>query len=267
MKSVNGDQPLVETQSANRPLVSILMPVYNGGRFLQGALDSVTSQHHSNLEIVMVDDGSTDNTRQIMEGFRRSFDGLATILTHENGENRGIAASYRLGLASCRGKYVAFLEHDDRWEGGRILSCVAKLEEMTDVGVVFSRVKACDTEGEFRGYPNSGWINRPPRNCPFPAFWRLLWGNFALTFSNLVIRRAIIQEEDVVLKPEGFQDWMLLLSLSKSCLFYYDTRSCIQWRLSHESHHARLRKTSVYGWQRQVARFKGVCRCARRCNT
>lgn len=96
------------------PLASVVVIFLNGEPFLAEAIDSVLAQTYRPIEIFLVDDGSTDNSRAIAEGYasRHSF---IRVLHHEGGANRGSSASRNLGLAHCRGRFVSFLDADDVW--------------------------------------------------------------------------------------------------------------------------------------------------------
>lgn len=102
-----------------RPLVSCIVPVYNGELYLAEAIESVRAQTYPRLEIIIVDDGSADGTA----GIARRYAPHATYL-HQ--QNQGPAAARNLGLGAARGEFVSFLDADDLWHPGKIerqLSC------------------------------------------------------------------------------------------------------------------------------------------------
>src|SRR5215510_7816825 len=88
-------------------LVSVIMPAYNGERFIKQAIESVFAQTYPNWELIVVDDGSTDNTVQIISSFADS----RIVYIHQ--ENRGQAAALNHGLGIARGKYITTLDVDD----------------------------------------------------------------------------------------------------------------------------------------------------------
>jgi glycosyltransferase involved in cell wall biosynthesis len=229
-----------------RPLVSVIMPVFNGGHLLKYSLESIRSQEYSNLEIILIDDGSTDGSRNMIDSFSSAWPGSLRALSHPNRRQRGIAASYRLGLQHCQGKYIAFLEQDDVWPADKLSKQIEVLEGFPEVGVVFSDVYICDEEGRVAIGAFKPLINRPPSERPFRAFWRLLWGNCVATFSNFMVRRNQINISDILTEPEGFQDWMLLLLLSSRCKFYHCRRTRTIWRQRPDSYHGRLKQLPTY---------------------
>jgi hypothetical protein len=101
------------------PLVSVLMPAYNHERYVGAALDSVTAQAYRHWELVVVDDGSTDATADIVE--RRSTDDpRVRLLRRPHTGPEGLGEAYRAGLDECRGELIALLEADDTWPAGKL---------------------------------------------------------------------------------------------------------------------------------------------------
>lgn len=91
------------------PLISVVIPNYNNGRFLNECLESVLNQTYKNVEIILIDDGSTDNSLEVLFSFQ---DRIKLIQT----TNRGPSAARNTGISNARGEFVAFLDSDDMWE-------------------------------------------------------------------------------------------------------------------------------------------------------
>ena len=92
------------------PTVDVIIPVYNRERFISHTLDSVLSQTYRNVEIVIVDDGSTDRSAEIIEPYLRHNN-----VKYIQQENQGPAAARNAGIVSCSGDLIAFLDSDDLW--------------------------------------------------------------------------------------------------------------------------------------------------------
>jgi glycosyltransferase involved in cell wall biosynthesis len=109
----------------SQPLVSVVVPVRNGERFLGEALDSVLAQDYEPVELIVVDDGSTDGSGDIA-GARG-----AHVIRQEGG---GLAAARNAGLAAAQGELVAFIDADDVWLPGKLVRQVEYLLDRPDVG-------------------------------------------------------------------------------------------------------------------------------------
>ena len=94
--------------SSNKPLVSIIIPTYNRGWILNEAIDSVLAQDYKEYELIVVDDGSTDNTREILDTYGQDI----LVLRQAN---KGVSAARNRGIAEAGGQLVAFLDSDDLW--------------------------------------------------------------------------------------------------------------------------------------------------------
>ena len=94
--------------SRKKPLVSVIIPTYNRGWVLREAIDSVLAQDYKNYELIVVDDGSTDDTRKILAAYGRDI-----IVLRQT--NKGVSAARNRGIAQARGHLVAFLDSDDTW--------------------------------------------------------------------------------------------------------------------------------------------------------
>src|SRR5438045_4181238 len=92
---------------SDNPLVSVIMPVYNGAAYLAGALASISAQTYPRYELVVVNDGSTDDSAAIVQSFPN--------VRYVYQENQGIAAARNFGVSFSRGELVAFLDQDDYW--------------------------------------------------------------------------------------------------------------------------------------------------------
>jgi glycosyltransferase involved in cell wall biosynthesis len=113
------------------PLVSVVMPVYNGEAFVADAVRSALEQSHPNKEVIVVDDGSTDGTLQALGRF-----GDAIRVVHL--ENGGPARARNAGIGQARGQYIAFLDADDIWLPGKLAAQVEHLEGDPEVGACYT---------------------------------------------------------------------------------------------------------------------------------
>lgn len=114
----------------DNPLVSIILPTYNRAAFLPKALDSVFAQAYENWEIILIDDGSTDDTVAILEGYDDAR------IRYFFQENQGVSSARNYGIAQCDGEVIALLDSDDEWLPEKLSS---QLRYMKEHGYVISQ--------------------------------------------------------------------------------------------------------------------------------
>lgn len=130
------------------PRVSVIVPAYNAAVYLPYAIDSVIAQTYPDWEIVIVDDGSTDNTQAVVESYRPKLLGK---LQHIHQPNRGVSAARNAGMQAARGEFIALLDADDVWLANRLESSVAVLAADSGTGLVHARVARIDAQGSVTG--------------------------------------------------------------------------------------------------------------------
>jgi len=116
----------------SRPRVSIVMPVYNGSRFIAEALASVQREPHIEAEIIVVDDGSTDETTHVVSSISEHDPRIRLLQC----EHKGVSATRNVGVRAATGEYVTFLDADDICPSGRIARQVQKLAGRPDAAAV-----------------------------------------------------------------------------------------------------------------------------------
>ncbi len=128
----------------SKPKVSVIIPCYNRENYISDTITSVLNQTYENIEIITVDDGSTDFTRNILEEFGSKI----TILEHHGRVNKGQSAALNLGINNCSGKYIALLDSDDLFAPAKIETQVEFLENNPKIGLVYSNGFYIDKDGE-----------------------------------------------------------------------------------------------------------------------
>lgn len=126
------------------PKVSVVMPVYNGERTVGKAVDSILQQTFTNLELVIVDDASTDNTWSILSGYAERD---SRVVLERNPTNRGVAHTRNCGLGLARGEYIAVHDADDVSAPHRLSIQVAYLDTHPQAGAVGSPARRIDANG------------------------------------------------------------------------------------------------------------------------
>jgi glycosyltransferase involved in cell wall biosynthesis len=125
------------------PTVTVIIPVYNSETFIAQALNSVLRQSFTDFEVVIIDDGSTDCSRRIIE----AIDGPIRYY-YQN--NRGVAAARNTGLSLAKGEWVAFLDSDDIWHPDKLLVQLKHARDFSDVKFFYSDIDLMDEEGSIQ---------------------------------------------------------------------------------------------------------------------
>lgn len=194
---------LVSAEIHSAPLVSVVIPTYNRARTIRKALDTALEQTYQNIEIIVVDDGSTDETENVLafyEGRIRYF----------KQANQGASAARNRGIREARGKYIAFLDSDDQWLPNKLEKQIALLESQPDLSFV-----ACLSTVEKRTY--AGYEDHASQ------FIRFIVQPFTQNMTRYVVRRDCFEQHgyfDPTL--QGPEDWELWLRfLQRGCRFGY----------------------------------------------
>ncbi len=125
---------MAESKEVDLPLVSVIIPVYNGERYLAEAIDSVFAQDYHPFEIIVVDDGSVDDTADIAKLYK---DDVRYIYQ----SNQGHAAAKNTGISVAEGEFIAFLDADDLWAPHKLRAQIGFLIENPEIGYVISRMR------------------------------------------------------------------------------------------------------------------------------
>lgn len=126
-------------------LVSVVIPAYNGQEVIPRAIDSVLQQTYANREIIVVDDGSTDTTLDVLSRYGPQI----TVMSQQNA---GAAAARNTGVKHATGAYIAFLDQDDWWIPEKLEAQVRALENDPSLGLVFGNLEAVDNQGKSRTF-------------------------------------------------------------------------------------------------------------------
>jgi glycosyltransferase involved in cell wall biosynthesis len=203
----------------DNPLVSVVIATYNMGEYLPHAVQSVLDQSYTNVEIIVIDDGSTDDTRDRIKPYL--CDGRVRYLYQEN---KGQTVAKNRGFMESKGTYVALLDADDVWFPDKLEKQIPCFSLSPDIGVVYTDVECIDEHGDVL----QGW----KRNCYSGRIsGRLLIDNF-VPLSSVLIRRDCLDK--VGMFDEKYRmgiDYDLWLRMSAYYDFYYLDAVTFQYRI------------------------------------
>jgi len=225
---------------ASAPRFSVIIPTYNRGRVIEEAIDSVMAQRAGDFELIVVDDGSTDDTRQRLE---RIHDRRLRRLSLPH---RGVAAARNAGISAGRGALISFLDSDDLWKRDKLAREWHFLARHPEIGVVFSDLQKHDGTRFTPSFMRttevfSRWLREGiPGDMVLTAreMYLCLLEEAAVKTPALTVRRRLL--ESVGGFDESWsssEDWELLLRLAQVAPFGYIDRPLAVIRVSSDSLH------------------------------
>ena len=203
------------------PKVSIVIPVYNGERFLREALDSVFAQTFQDFEVICVDDGSTDGSLAII----RKYGEMIAVLRQRNA---GGSAARNAGVAQAAAPYVAFLDQDDRWYPHKLERQVSVMEMESDVVLVLCNSDRMDAEGRMLQLGATLAERATLLDSPLG---RLMEEDQLLSSAILVRREAFERAGEYDSELRGFEDFDLCARLKRQGRFVFLEESGMCYRV------------------------------------
>jgi len=206
------------------PRVSVVMPVYNGIRFLENALHSIFAQTFTDYEIICVDDGSTDASWNLLEAYQGRLNAFRQ-------DNRGQGAARNAGAAQATGEFLAFLDQDDRWYPHKLARQVEALDADPGSVLVYSNSDRMDQEGRLTqtGATSAEWAS-----ALASPLGRLIGEGLVLPSSMMVRRDAFMRVSGFDAHLRGFEDFDLSARLKRTGRFLFLEEPALCYR-QHES--------------------------------
>lgn len=229
------------------PLVSIIIPVYNGSNYMKEAIDSALAQTYKNIEIIVVNDGSTDNTDEIA----RSYGDKIRYFKKENG---GVATALNLAIKEAKGEYISWLSHDDLYHPNKIQRQIETLKTLEDKNtIIFSDIEMIDENSKvFANRILKEKYSEP--NKKNPLFWLL---NGLVHGCSLLIKKDIFFEFNLFDESlRTVQDYALWYDIFKKYKVYHIDEILIQSREHPEQGHITLseyiQKEQTFLWNKMI---------------
>ncbi|AAM30348.1 glycosyltransferase [Methanosarcina mazei Go1] len=194
-----------------KPKVSVIIPTYNRAHLIPRAIKSVLNQTYLDIEIIIVDDSSTDNTEEIVKDFK---DRRLKYIRHNI--NKGASAARNTGIRESRGKYIAFQDSDDEWFSNKLEKQIeAFADAPPEVGIVYSGFYRIEANRKL--YLPSDQLSLKEGNIHN----ELLKGNFVGTPTVLMKKECFRNQRYFNESLPALEDWELWIELSKYYTFRY----------------------------------------------
>ena len=220
------------------PHVSVIIPAYNQAQYLDDAVQSVLEQSYTNYEIIVIDDGSTDNTPAVAAQFGEK-------IRYIRQENKGLAGARNTGIRAARGELIGLLDSDDQWEPTFLETMVSLAEAHPQAAVYYSGAQYMDADGNL--LPQILGTSTAPTESPQGMYHTLLRANFIIP-SATVLRKSIIEQAGLF-DPQlrSCEDWDLWLRLLPDHKFVGSPAPLLRYRI-----HGSSLSTNVDGMQYAV---------------
>lgn len=182
-------------------LVSIIIPAYNAEKVVGEAIESALSQTYKDIEIIVIDDCSTDGTFAVLESYGEKDPRVRAI---KNEKNMGVSETRNRGVSLARGDYIAFLDSDDVWRESKLASQMKLAKENPDCPIIYTGVSHMNAEGEMYGY-----VLSVPERVNYKTLLK----------QNIIICSSVLAKKNVLLKypfrhdemHEDFAVWLQIL--------------------------------------------------------
>ena len=211
-------------------LVSVILPYYNGSRFVQETVDSIRAQTHRNFEVLVIDDGSPDpkesaHIKDLVEGLK---DERFKYLRKTNG---GLSDARNFGIANSNGALIAFIDQDDCWRPAKLERQIQAMNAAKGVEFVFTDMDVIARDGSVRRFELPRWFGRDSSGVVAQSYRLMLRQNFvsasSVLFTKNMAERAGPSKPSYTVCP----DYELFIRMARLKDFYYLREPLLVYRL------------------------------------
>ena len=209
-----------------KPLISICTPTYNRAHFLKESINSAISQNYKNIEIVIVDDGSTDNTEEVVKEIMNKSQ--IPIKYHKNPENKGRPYSRNMCIKLTSGEYILWLDDDDLLKPDAVSSYVQVLNQFDDLDVLYSNLETFGSENFLYNYNDFYKANR--------FLLRTQIENNSIPNPGTMVRKEIYNQygffNEEFIRAQDYEFWVRIAKYAK---FKHTNKALVKYRIHEEN--------------------------------
>lgn len=218
--------------------ISVITASYNYADFIKETIESVMAQSYLNWELIVVDDGSADNSVDVIKNYCQK-DSRIKLFQHDNGANKGLKETVKLGIEKSSGQYVAFLESDDIWREDYLQEKVEIVKKYPSAKVIFNDVELFGDADVIADYDDYFAKNRKilgKKKYPTNLFGGFSFQNLIPTFSCVMVESDTIKKADFETTVQAFLDHWMWAHLAYDNYFYYIDKPLTKWRMHKRSY-------------------------------
>lgn len=224
------------SDKAVKGLISVIVPTYNRTQYLSEALESIFSQTYKDLEVIVVDDGSSVNVKDAIAGY---LDKVTLIQQ----PHTGLSSALNQGIKSSHGEFIAFLDDDDCWSPLYLEKCYCAFTSNPDVACVYTDVRY------FKGTNRTQLIQMKLRRASGNILEALIKGNFIPINSAVVRRKCFTKAGLFDERLYGFMDWDMWLRIAQAGFKFHYVDEVHAYIRTHDqnmsSHHLKMLKSGL----------------------
>ena len=243
----------VQLEQYENDLVSVVMPVYNAETFLRQAIDSVLAQTYQNIELIIIDDCSEDNSAAIIADYTHHHE---CIKYHRQPRNMGVGAARNLAMQLACGRYVAFLDADDVWKSEKTTKQLSVMHKH-NAPLSYTAIEMIDVNGD---------LLKRKRSIKETVDYRFLLRNTIMATSSVIVDRHKVGDFQMPLRRSGqdYATWLMLLR--NGAVAVGVDEALVQYRVHSGSLSSRKFQSVKQVWEIQT-KNEGIGRIAAAWNT
>ena len=217
--------------------VSIITASYNCENTIKETIESIQNQTHKDWELIIVDDGSADNSINVIEEYCKN-DTRIKLYTHNNHQNKGLKKTLQLAISKCNCEWIHFVECDDILTPDSIEKKLDIIKQYPEVSLIFSEVELFGNDEaikELTPYINERKEVLSKESYPSKVIAKSPILNLVPTFSCVMCKKECLQSCSFKSPIDAYLDWFLWSQMSK-CNVYYINEKLTKWRISPNSY-------------------------------
>jgi len=233
------------------PLVSVILPLYNGELYISKCIDSILSQTYSNFEIIIVDDASTDRSLEIALEYQLKHPDRIFVYNHPDFENHGISRTRNLCISNSNGEFLAFIDQDDFWLEGKLQVQINSLRSNPKAVLSYSKTLLIYSDDNVSSQNRQSIGGRFLSQRRLKVFLSLLREN-RIYHCTCIVRRSAFYS--IGLFPENqffYEDWLCLLKLALIGDFLFIDQVLAGYRI-HVASTSEMYKSSIRTLENEI---------------
>ena len=226
------------------PLISILTASYNYAHFIEKTIESVLNQTYKNWELLIIDDGSTDNSVEIIKKYTQNHKNIR-LLQHKNNENKGLSETLQLGLKNAKGKYIAFLESDDYWTNDNLEKKVEYLNKYPEAKTIYTDIEMFGDENQInilQPHVNRCRLLSKKITKPENISKYFIITTTIPTFSCMIVEKKLLKKCNFNSPIKPYLDWWIGAQLTYLSEVFYINERLTYWQIHPQSYIGRIKK-------------------------